>query len=71
METALINARPKWRSSAFWRDFVLFVSVMPLLWGLSHADWVDRFALVLLIIGTALLRFVRTRKPLSSEQLAF
>lgn len=71
METASADTTSEWSASRVWRDSILFISVVPLLWGLSHADWVDRFALVLLILGVALLRLVRRYKSLSNEQLAY
>jgi hypothetical protein len=71
METAPGNATTEGTRLYSWRDVILFVSVMPLLWGLSHADWTDRFALVLLLLGASLLRFVQRPTPLSNEQLGY
>lgn len=71
MDTASRNVKTERIDTFYWRDGILFLSVISLLWGLSHADWIDKFALVLLLIGVGLLRLVQRPRPLSNEQLAY
>lgn len=71
METASGNATFEEIGGRAWRDVLLFASTIPLLWGISHADWIDRFALVCLSFGAGVLRFVQRSRPFSNEQLAY
>ena len=71
METASSAATAERIGPSYLRDVILFASVLPLLWGLSHSDWTDRFALVFLLLGVGILRLVRWSRPLSNEQLAY
>lgn len=71
MDTNTVHSTGDSSTWHFWRDGALLVSLVPLLWGLRHADWVDKGAIVLLILGMALLRLVWRRRPLSNDQLAY
>jgi len=71
METASSASTTEEIGPSYWRDVILFVSALPLLWGVSHADWTDRFALVLLLLGVGLLRLVQWPRPLTNEKLAY
>jgi len=52
-------------------DFILLASVGPILLGFGFADFVDRIALLLLLLTPALIRFITRRGPLSSDQTAY